>query len=94
MIRSFFIEFVFPILLFLVLRSLISGFFREQRQKRNAVQQATQSQVTPGGELKKDPVCGTYISTATAITRNVQGHTIYFCSKDCANKYSPEGVRR
>ena len=84
MIRSFFVDFVFPVLLFLILRSLISGFFRAQRQPRSAPRQP---EVTPGGELKKDPVCGTYVSTTAAITRSVQGHTIYFCSQDCAGKY-------
>lgn len=87
MIRSFFIDFVFPILLFLVLRSLVSGFFRAQVQQRRSPQQAAQPQVTPGGELKKDPVCGTYVSTTTAVTRTVKGNVLYFCSKDCSEKY-------
>lgn len=86
LIRSFFVDFVFPVLLFLVLRSLISGFFRAQAPRRVS-REAAGPQVTPGGELKKDPVCGTYISTATAITRTVHGHIVYFCSKDCAAKY-------
>ena len=29
-----------------------------------------------GGELKKDPVCGTFISTATAFQKSVGGQTI------------------
>jgi len=85
MIRSFFVDFVFPVLLFLVLRSLIGGFFKEHAAKRAASRPA-EPQVTPGGELKKDPVCGTYVSTATAVMRTVQGQTVYFCSKECANK--------
>jgi YHS domain-containing protein len=86
MIRSFFVEFVFPVLLFLVLRSLIGGFFRAQAPRR-AAGRAAEPQVTPGGELKKDPVCGTYVSAATSISRTVHGETLYFCSKDCAAKY-------
>ncbi|HKE27848.1 MAG TPA: hypothetical protein VKB88_36075 [Bryobacteraceae bacterium] len=87
MIRSFLVEFVFPILLFLVLRSLIGNFFQAQRQQRSVTRQAAQPQVTPGGELKKDPVCGTYVSTASAISKNFNGQILYFCSKDCASKY-------
>jgi YHS domain-containing protein len=40
-----------------------------------------------GGELKKDPVCGTYVSAATAITKRVGGEVIYFCSDTCRQKY-------
>jgi YHS domain-containing protein len=38
-------------------------------------------------ELKKDPVCGTYVSPATGVSRSVQGHLIYFCSKECRDKF-------
>jgi YHS domain-containing protein len=40
-----------------------------------------------GGELKKDPVCGTFISTATAFQKFSQGQTHYFCSTDCRDKF-------
>ena len=36
--------------------------------------------VTPGGELKKDPVCGTFISAATTFQKKAGGATHYFCS--------------
>ena len=39
------------------------------------------------GELKKDPVCGTFISTETAFQKAVGGETMYFCSKECRDKY-------
>ena len=39
------------------------------------------------GELKKDPVCGTFISTETAFQKAVGGETYYFCSKECRDKY-------
>jgi YHS domain-containing protein len=40
-----------------------------------------------GGELKKDPVCGTFISTATAFQKSVDGQTYYFCSTECRDKF-------
>jgi YHS domain-containing protein len=43
--------------------------------------------VPVGGELKKDPVCGTFISTATAIQRKAGGETYYFCSAECRDKF-------
>jgi YHS domain-containing protein len=40
-----------------------------------------------GGELKKDPVCGTFISTATAFQKSAGGQTYYFCSTECRDKF-------
>ncbi|HTR36332.1 MAG TPA: hypothetical protein VMH80_10540 [Bryobacteraceae bacterium] len=38
-------------------------------------------------ELKKDPVCGTYIASDTSITETVGGQTFHFCSRQCRDKY-------
>ena len=43
--------------------------------------------VPNAGELKKDPVCGTYVSTATAFQKAVGSETVYFCSQQCREKY-------
>jgi YHS domain-containing protein len=43
--------------------------------------------VPAGGELKKDPVCGTFISTGIAIQKRVGGETYYFCSPECRDKF-------
>jgi YHS domain-containing protein len=39
------------------------------------------------GELRKDPVCGTFISTATAFQKAIKGETYYFCSTQCRDKF-------
>jgi len=39
------------------------------------------------GELKKDPVCGTFVAVASSIKRNVDGQVIHFCSTACRDKY-------
>ena len=39
------------------------------------------------GELKKYPVCGTFISTSTAFQKFSQGQTYYFCSTECRDKF-------
>jgi YHS domain-containing protein len=53
-----------------------------------ASQTAPRSPAVPaGGELKKDPVCGTFISTATSIQKRVGGETYYFCSAECRDKF-------
>jgi len=42
----------------------------------------------PGAQsLKKDPVCGTFVSEATAIQKTRGGETYYFCSTACRDKF-------
>ena len=40
-----------------------------------------------GGELKKDPVCGTFVATGSSIKRTVDGKVVHFCSTACRDKY-------
>jgi len=86
MIRAFFVEFVFPLLLFLFIRSLLGNFLSRYRNPRASRPQSVPP-VQEGGELKKDPVCGTYVSTATSLTRTVNGQVVHFCSKACSDRY-------
>jgi hypothetical protein len=37
--------------------------------------------------LKKDPVCGTFVSEATAMHKTKGGETYYFCSAECRDKF-------
>jgi YHS domain-containing protein len=84
MIRSFFIDFILPLLLFLIVRSILGSMFN---RGRSLTRQRPSEPPTPSMELKKDPVCGTYVSPATGLSRSVQGHLIYFCSKECRDKF-------
>ena len=40
------------------------------------------------GELRKDPVCGTFVSTSTAVRKTAGGEMYYFCSADCRDKFA------
>jgi YHS domain-containing protein len=53
-----------------------------------APQQKGPPVVPAGGELKKDPVCGTFISTTSGIQKRVGGETYYFCSAECRDKFN------
>ena len=44
--------------------------------------------VTAGGELKRDPVCGTYVPVTASIKKTVRGEVMHFCSADCRDKYA------
>jgi YHS domain-containing protein len=87
--RYIFLEIIVPLLAFLLLRSILRSIFgtarNVARQQHSATAQAPT--VVAGGELMKDPVCGTYVSTALSITRAVNGEMVHFCSKECRDKY-------
>jgi YHS domain-containing protein len=90
MIRTLLEEFVLPLLLFLVVRSLLGDWFGAKR--RGAVSRRepppSQPQTPQSMELKKDPVCGTYVSAASGFSRMVNGEVSYFCSKECRDRYA------
>ena len=44
--------------------------------------------VPTGGELKRDPVCGTFVPVSSSVKRTVRGEVVHFCSTDCRDKYS------
>jgi uncharacterized protein len=67
-----------------VIGILTKGFASAFQSPASAPQRPS---VHAGGELKKDPVCGTFISTATAINKQVRGETYYFCSQTCRDKF-------
>jgi YHS domain-containing protein len=41
-----------------------------------------------GGELKKDPVCGTFVPASTSFRKTVNGQAYHFCSAECRDKYA------
>lgn len=87
MFRTLLEEFVFPLVLFLIVRSLLKGWLGPTR--RTPAQRRPVEQTRTATELKKDPVCGTYVSAASEFTRTVNGATIWFCSKECRDRYAP-----
>ena len=38
-------------------------------------------------EMKKDPVCGTYVPESQALSMKVDTQVHYFCSEDCRKKF-------
>jgi YHS domain-containing protein len=88
MIRFLVLELIVPLLLIFFLRALLRSLFASFRtpspQKR-----APQPPITTsaGGELKKDPVCGTYVAASPGLTRTINGNVLHFCSRECRDKY-------
>lgn len=86
MFRTLLEEFVVPLILFLLFRSLLRGWIGASR-RTPAPPRRPADPMTAATELKKDPVCGTYVSAASAFTRTVNGQTIAFCSKECRDRF-------
>ena len=84
MMRFFLLRLIVPLFLFLVVRYVLRTIFSSAQQSRVPQQR---SEVPSGGELKRDPVCGTYVAASTSLTREIKGQTHYFCSKECRDKY-------
>lgn len=87
MIRFLFVRIIFPLLVFWLLRSALKSLFAVFQPGRVPQNRNQPPTVSAGGELKKDPVCGTYVSTAASITRSVNGQVLHFCSRECRDKY-------
>lgn len=41
-------------------------------------------------ELKRDPVCGIYVSAETKVRKTVGGKEYYFCSESCRDRFRGE----
>jgi YHS domain-containing protein len=74
---------LFRLLFFIVigysLYRLVKGFFRKSSPE---IPRRT-------GEVEtfQDPVCGVYVTRDDAVIGKLNGERIYFCSKECLEKY-------
>lgn len=48
------------------------------------------ARVPAGGTLRKDPVCGTFVSESVAKTLSSGGKTHHFCSDECVRKFQEQ----
>jgi YHS domain-containing protein len=79
---------VLPLLVLWLLRSILRSIFGGlNTQVAPKPVRPVPTTVSPGGELKKDPVCGTYVSADTSVTKQINGQTVHFCSPGCRDKY-------
>jgi YHS domain-containing protein len=86
----FVVVLIVSLLLITILRSVVNlivrGFSDLTRPQSEGANQGSYSAPT-GGELKRDPVCGTYIASSNSVRKIVKGETLYFCSPECRDKY-------
>jgi len=66
-----------------ILYKLIMG---DQKKKGLNKDKRTQ-ELIDSGEMVKDPVCGTYVSTDTDIRVKDEDQVYYFCSYECRDQF-------
>ena len=52
-----------------------------------AQRHAMRDSVPLTGELKRDPVCGTFVAESSALKLTDGAQTVHFCSSACRDKY-------
>ena len=86
MIRYLLLRVIPFLLLILFARAIVRAILGAFQGSVPKAQNSPPSQ-TPVNELKKDPVCGTYVSAGSSVTRTVNGTVVHFCSAECRDKY-------
>jgi YHS domain-containing protein len=79
---------MFRIILFTVLLIVVARLF--WRLVDGIIEGASgqaRRRVRAGVKLQRDPVCGTYVTPASALSLTSGGTTQYFCSEKCRNEY-------
>lgn len=51
------------------------------------VREAQPRRAKAGGSLVRDPVCGTYVEPARALSTQAGRTTYYFCSRECQQSF-------
>ena len=86
------------IFLITLLRSVIGVIAKGLTTLLNP-QQAAQRSPSAGkvpltGELRRDPVCGTFISTDTSVKHGSGAEMVHFCSPACRDKFLASAATR
>jgi YHS domain-containing protein len=76
---------VFALLRYLVV-AVVRAFSQFMGTSGNSAQ-APAGAAPTHGELKKDPVCGTFVSTSSSVKQTVNGELVHFCSTACRDKF-------
>jgi YHS domain-containing protein len=70
-----------------VIGAITRGFSDMVRPKGPGQGAPSARRTETAGELKRDPVCGTYVAAGASVSKIVRGQVIHFCSAACRDKY-------
>lgn len=93
------IELLITVLVVIVARALLTSVmkgvanaganaFRSHVQSSPASSGNAPPQAPSGGDLHKDPVCGTYVAESTPFRQHIMGQMFYYCSESCREKHA------
>jgi YHS domain-containing protein len=85
------VDFVLLMIVFAALRAVISAVSKSVGGSAAGPASCPMPprNVPTGGELKRDPVCGTFVPVIGSPHKNVNGITQYFCSQNCLDRFRP-----
>jgi hypothetical protein len=78
------IKFAFYVFLGYVIFRLGKSWMRSLQQRDTSPEDGSGSEEA---ELIQDPQCGSYFLKQRGIPARIGAETLYFCSKDCRDKY-------
>ena len=73
----------------IIILALVAGFIMLYRSLFGGAS-PHQDDPTETADMAQDPNCGTYVPKRQAVTKSIQGNEHFFCSKKCADEYSPK----
>ena len=85
------IGWIFRILLILFLIRIVLRFLGRLTGAASSPRPApkrNQPATREGGQLVRDPNCGTYVAIGRAVRQGSGDHAVYFCSEACRNAWA------
>jgi len=83
---------VISIFLITFVRMVIGLIMRTMKDMMQAQAPHTPHSTPPrapvAGELRRDPVCGTFVPATSSYQKSLNGATYSFCSAECRDKYA------
>jgi len=78
------LRFMFVFVAIVAAMSLLRGVFAPRTPEAGG---SSARRGERAGKLMKDPICGTYVGTESALTTTKRSETFYFCSEECREKF-------
>ena len=80
------------LLIFLILGIVIYRAVKGSSEKRTGRRDplSGNAPMQVDDEMIKDPVCGSYFPRRDAVTMEIRGRTLLFCSTECRDRYIEE----
>jgi uncharacterized protein len=74
----------------IIILALVAGFIMLYRSLFRGASSPRKVDPTDTADMAQDPQCGTYVPKRQAVLKSIQGKEHFFCSKKCADEYSPK----